>query len=100
MLAVPVCAPDAAARLHPDVDELVCPELPESFTGVGRCYVQFDQITDEEVTDLLHHAGREEPAAPAAIGGDPRPRESAAVPASAPGNGLLLGGGPDASPLC
>ena len=36
-----------------DADEVVCARTPEPFSAVGQWYVDFDQITDEEVCSLL-----------------------------------------------
>jgi putative phosphoribosyl transferase len=62
VLAVPVGAPDTAARLRREVDELVCLETPEEFFGVGRWYADFPQVPDDEAVELLRRAGGEEPA--------------------------------------
>ena len=69
VLAVPVCSPDTAARLRPEVDELVSLETPAWFFGVGQFYADFRQTSDDEVVDLLQRAAREEPAAVGAVGG-------------------------------
>ena len=53
ILAVPVCAPDTAARLGALADDVICLEAPEDFAAVGRWYDRFDQTTDEEVLDVL-----------------------------------------------
>ena len=56
VVAVPVAPPDTARELADEVDELVCPETPEPFFGVGQWYRNFEQTTDEEVRDLLTRA--------------------------------------------
>ncbi|MDD7965439.1 phosphoribosyltransferase family protein [Actinomycetospora lemnae] len=76
VLAAPVCAPDAAARLREEVDELVCLELPHRFLGVGQSYGDFSQVADEEVADLLRRAVHEEPTPSAPAHGDPPPHTS------------------------
>lgn len=53
VLAVPVAAAEALARLRPDTDELVCPLVPASFGAVSRFYSDFPQTTDEEVVAAL-----------------------------------------------
>jgi predicted phosphoribosyltransferase len=53
VLAVPVCAPETAEALRPEVDDLVCVETPPDFMAVGLWYNDFSQTTDEEVLDLL-----------------------------------------------
>lgn len=53
VLAVPVAAPEAANYLSNLVDEFHALETPTPFLAVGHWYVQFEQTTDEEVTELL-----------------------------------------------
>ena len=59
VLAVPVCAPETAEALRPEVDDLICVETPPEFFAVGFWYRNFDQTVDEEVVDLLDRARRE-----------------------------------------
>lgn len=56
VVAVPVAPPSTIASLRREVDEVVCPETPEPFFGIGLWYEDFEQITDEEVRALLTHA--------------------------------------------
>jgi len=42
--------------LRPEVDELVCLQMPEPFIGVGCHYGNFEQTSDEQVVDLLARA--------------------------------------------
>lgn len=56
VVAVPVAAPDSAQLLRSQVDELVCPLMPEMLVAIGRWYLDFDQTTDREVLDLLQRA--------------------------------------------
>ena len=56
VLAVPIAPPESAARLRPEVDELIVLDTPEPFFAVGSWYEVFDQTTDEEVVALLHRA--------------------------------------------
>lgn len=53
VLAVPVGAPDTVERLKALADEVVCLEQPEWFGAVGAHYEDFDQVTDEQVVDIL-----------------------------------------------
>ena len=53
VLAVPVGAADAIQRVAAEADEVVCPHVPRDFGGVGRWYIDFSQVTDAEVLDLL-----------------------------------------------
>ncbi|HEX7058480.1 MAG TPA: phosphoribosyltransferase family protein [Solirubrobacterales bacterium] len=60
VLAVPVCAPDSAARLREEADEVVCLALPALLYGVGQWYSDFSQVSDQEVIstlDALRDAG-------------------------------------------
>ena len=68
VLAVPVVPPGASRRLAGDFDEVVCLEEPHGFSGVGQFYVDFSQVSDEEVQELLT-ADREPGRAP--VGADP-----------------------------
>ena len=56
VLAVPVCAPETAEAIWPEVDDIVCVQMPEDFLAVGYWYHTFRQTTDEEVVDLLRRA--------------------------------------------
>ncbi len=53
ILAVPVCAPDSAARLRAEADELVSLIEPEQLYGVGQWYADFTQVSDAEVLAAL-----------------------------------------------
>jgi putative phosphoribosyl transferase len=53
VLAVPVAPPGASRRLAGDFDEIVCLEEPHGFSGVGQFYVDFSQVSDDEVQELL-----------------------------------------------
>jgi pimeloyl-ACP methyl ester carboxylesterase len=54
VLAVPVCAPEAAERLAAEADEVVALVTPEALDGVGSWYRDFSQVSDEDVLNLLH----------------------------------------------
>ncbi|TWH71907.1 phosphoribosyltransferase [Modestobacter roseus] len=56
VLAVPVCAPGAPARLRTAADEVVVVETPEPFRAVSDAYRHFGQVGDDEVVDLLRRA--------------------------------------------
>jgi putative phosphoribosyl transferase len=79
ILAVPVAPPGSEVRLAAEFDEVICLEQPHGFFGIGQFYVEFGQLRDEEVIDLLaaaHEptlAATAEPAAP----GDPPPLKRA-----------------------
>ncbi len=53
ILAVPVCAPDSAARLCEETDAIVCLIVPPNLCGVGQWYRDFDQVSDLEVVATL-----------------------------------------------
>ncbi len=69
VLAVPVCAPESAARLARDADQMICLQQPELFYGVGHWYHDFSQVSDEEVLALL---GRSQPDNPPHASSGPR----------------------------
>jgi putative phosphoribosyl transferase len=56
ILAVPVCAPDSAARLRHEADEVVCLVAPANLFGVGQWYRDFAQVDDAEVIAALARA--------------------------------------------
>jgi putative phosphoribosyl transferase len=56
VVAVPVAPPDTLERLGHVVDELVYLETPDPFFAVGSWYVDFDQVEDDEVIDLLRRS--------------------------------------------
>lgn len=62
ILAVPVCAPDALARLREEADDVVCLVAPSQLHGVGQWYRDFSQVSDQEVVAAL---GATRPAATA-----------------------------------
>ncbi len=53
VLAVPVCAPDSAARLREEADEVICLIEPPLLYGVGQWYRDFSQVSDDEVLSAL-----------------------------------------------
>jgi predicted phosphoribosyltransferase len=53
VLAAPVAAPDALDELRCEVDELVCLISEEPFNAIGLFYVDFHQMNDAEVTEIL-----------------------------------------------
>jgi putative phosphoribosyl transferase len=57
VVAVPVGAASTVAEMRSTADDVVCVEVPESFSAVGEWYANFDQTTDEEVRELLDDAG-------------------------------------------
>jgi putative phosphoribosyl transferase len=53
VLAVPVAAPDSAARLQEEADEVICLLEPPLLYGVGQWYRDFSQVSDREVNRVL-----------------------------------------------
>lgn len=53
IIAVPVASRNAVEKLKKEVDEIVCPLIPDTFFGVGAFYKNFEQVTDEEVIFYL-----------------------------------------------
>ncbi len=53
VIALPVCPPDTAGRLKKLADETILLATPEPFDAVGKWYVEFPQLTDEDVLKLL-----------------------------------------------
>ncbi|MGW0550732.1 alpha/beta family hydrolase [Streptomyces altiplanensis] len=58
VLAAPVAAPDAVARLSTEADDVVCLSVPQMFRAVGEWYENFTQTSDEEVVALLAQAAQ------------------------------------------
>lgn len=54
VVALPVAAPDVAAKIKPEVSELVVLETPKDFHSVGQYYERFPQVEDGEVIRLLN----------------------------------------------
>ncbi len=51
--AVPVAPPDTLRKLEGKADRIVCLSSPDNFYAVGQFYVDFPQVTDEEVIACL-----------------------------------------------
>jgi dienelactone hydrolase len=67
ILAAPVASPSAVATLRPEVDGVVCVEVPEDLWAVGYWYQDFSPTTDEEVAALLAELSGGRPSRPAEI---------------------------------
>jgi predicted phosphoribosyltransferase len=52
VVAVPVASPDAVERLK-DQAEVVVLSTPPDFAAVGAYFMDFGEVTDEEVEGLL-----------------------------------------------
>lgn len=51
--ALPVIPADTLEKLSPLVDELIYIDAPQLFFAVGQFYQNFDQVSDEEVVELM-----------------------------------------------
>lgn len=51
--AVPVAPPDTLEKVRGYADRVVCLSAPSDFRAVGQFYMDFDQVSDEEVIDTL-----------------------------------------------
>jgi putative phosphoribosyl transferase len=53
VLAVPVAPTDTLAALREEADEVVCLESHAAFGAIGFYYVDFRQLSDQEVKDII-----------------------------------------------
>lgn len=53
VVAVPVAPADTIKNLANQVDELICLYVPDTFFGVGGFYQNFEQVSDNQVIDIL-----------------------------------------------
>jgi putative phosphoribosyl transferase len=56
VLAVPVAPPDTVDSLRAEVDDVVCLDTPAWFGAIGAFYEDFEQLSDEDVRELLARA--------------------------------------------
>jgi putative phosphoribosyl transferase len=56
VVAIPVAPWETAEKIRQQVDDLICPYTPDPFIGVGQHYMDFTQVSDEEVMELLRNA--------------------------------------------
>jgi putative phosphoribosyl transferase len=56
IVAVPVAAESTYQELRAAVDQIICARIATPFHSVGSFYGNFDQTTDQEVSDLLSQA--------------------------------------------
>jgi putative phosphoribosyl transferase len=54
--AVPVAPPDTLEKIRSFCDELVCLSAPPNFHAVGQFYAEFNQVSDDEVVEVLRKA--------------------------------------------
>jgi predicted phosphoribosyltransferase len=60
VVAVPVASPDVVRALGREADEVVCPLQPLDMYAIGAWYMDFPQLDDDEVRDMLDEAWAEE----------------------------------------
>ncbi len=60
ILAVPVAAPDALTGIGTLADQVIALETPRPFHAVGAHYLDFRQIGDDEVTEMLNGSNASE----------------------------------------
>lgn len=53
IICTPVCALNAMEILQREVDEIISLQTPASFAGIGAYYHNFNQLSDNEVIELL-----------------------------------------------
>ena len=53
IICTPVCSIKAREILEKEVDEIISLQTPNSFAGIGAYYHNFNQLSDNEVIDLL-----------------------------------------------
>jgi predicted phosphoribosyltransferase len=58
VVAVPTAPAEACQQLRESADEVVCVITPDPFYAVGGSYVDFGQITDDEVKEVIERAGK------------------------------------------
>lgn len=58
--ALPVGPQDAIQELSEDADEVVCLRCPSFFGAIGQFYLDFSQVEDEEVLEILKQEAQKE----------------------------------------
>jgi putative phosphoribosyl transferase len=56
IVAVPVAPRSTAEKIKRSVDDFICLHIADDFYGVGQYYLNFSQVSDEEVIQLLKEA--------------------------------------------
>jgi predicted phosphoribosyltransferase len=60
VVAVPVAPLETVEALRGEVEEVICPLMPEWMISIGYWYMDFSQTPDEEVIDLIQRAWQRE----------------------------------------
>jgi putative phosphoribosyl transferase len=58
VVAAPVASDEAAALIGAECDAIVILGIPPSLRAVGEWYLDFGQVEDREVCELLQDSGR------------------------------------------
>ncbi len=53
ILAAPVGPPETVRELSKVVDRVVCLSTPEDFYAIGQFYIEFEQVEDETVKEIM-----------------------------------------------
>jgi putative phosphoribosyl transferase len=57
-LALPVGPEDSVSQLAEEADETICLRLPPDFRAVGQFYRNFEQVSDQEMLEILKEVRR------------------------------------------
>jgi putative phosphoribosyl transferase len=60
VVAVPVAPLETVEALRGEVEEVICPLMPEWMISIGYWYTDFSQTSDEEVIELMQRAWQRE----------------------------------------
>ncbi len=60
VLAVPVAPRDIAAALREEVDDFICLVIPPNLGGISSFYIDFHQVSDDEVVEMLRRSSATE----------------------------------------
>jgi predicted phosphoribosyltransferase len=58
VLAIPVGPPDSVSKLSADADETICLKTPYDFQALGRFYLDFPQVEDEELLQIIEEESK------------------------------------------
>ncbi len=61
ILAVPVGPPETIEKLSHDADETLCLRAPHDFQALGRFYLDFPQVEDETLLQILEQENKRRP---------------------------------------
>ncbi len=61
VIAVPVAPAERCSEMENEADEVICEMQPADLMAISRWYVDFAQVTDQEVRDILERARKEQP---------------------------------------